>query len=92
MENKLTIETALLNSNKFVKKVIDNHYTEKNAVHGSELPKMTPIREVNFIFIYILLQSWKSETQQLKSPYFNFEKEVWVRSFIIHFVFLPSFL
>lgn len=75
MENILTIESALTNSNRFVKKVATELYASKSVVTGSELPKMTTIREINFIFIYILLQSWKAETKKIKSPYFNFENE-----------------
>ncbi len=75
MENNLTIKSAVNYSNAFVEKVSKSKFDEKDTITGQELPKLTEIKQINFLLIYILLQSWKSEINKLKSPYFDFTND-----------------
>ncbi len=75
VESKPSIKSAVNYSNGFVKKISREKYADKKRVTGKELTSLTPLKQINFIFIYILLQTWKSEMRKLKSPYFDFKSD-----------------
>jgi hypothetical protein len=45
------------------------------TLDGPGLLTFTPVRQLNLLVLRQLLGRWQQETQQLRSPYFNFEAE-----------------
>lgn len=57
----------------FTTQILTDFYATNATASGTDLLKITPLRQINLGIISRLFESWKSTSQAFRSPYFNFE-------------------
>ena len=60
---------------RFSASVLNEVYRTQNIVTGSELLKVTPVRQVNLGILNRLFEKWKNDAEAFRSVYFDFENE-----------------
>jgi hypothetical protein len=73
MESKLNHSSIEAYSNAFSKKIVNEFFTQENAINGHQILSLTSITQVNYFIIKILFQKWRKETSKLQSPYFDYD-------------------
>ncbi len=48
-------------------------FKDHSTISGEEILGLTPLKQINLFIIKKLMRQWKSETEKLKSPYFNYD-------------------
>ncbi len=48
---------------------------ERSISKADEIIHLTPVQQVNYFVLKELFQRWKSEINQLKSPYFDYDND-----------------
>jgi hypothetical protein len=59
----------------FTTQILTDFYATNTTASGTDLLKITPLRQINLGIISRLFESWKSTAQAFRSPYFNFESD-----------------
>ncbi|MEO6685348.1 MAG: hypothetical protein ABIN24_05260, partial [Dyadobacter sp.] len=62
-------------ASRFTATVLNEVYRNQAVVKGSELLKLTPVRQVNLGVLNRLFDQWKNNAQAFRSIYFDFESE-----------------
>ena len=75
MSNNLNIKALTHYASRFTKVVLNEAYSNKDVATGTELLKLTPVRQVNLGILNRLFEQWKSNAESFKSPYFDFGNE-----------------
>ncbi len=57
----------------FAQAVCDKHFSTHAEVRGGQIMNLTPTRQLNLLVIKNLFERWQEETENVKSPYFNYE-------------------
>jgi hypothetical protein len=57
----------------FTSQILTDFYSTNSTASGSDLLKITPLRQINLGIISRLFESWKSTSQAFRSPYFDFD-------------------
>lgn len=73
MESKLNLKAIKAYSDAFAAVVADQAFAHQDKTGGKEIMSLTPVRQINLFVINDLLNKWKTETQKIRSPYFDFE-------------------
>ncbi len=73
MEHKPNLSSINFYAEKYASVICNNYFRTKEAINGKEILDVTPSRQINFLTVKIIFQSWLQETKKLKSPYFNYE-------------------
>lgn len=73
MESKLNLKAVQEYSTAFAVAVADHAFASQDKVTGKEILVLTPVKQVNLFIINELLNKWRTETQKVRSPYFDFE-------------------
>jgi hypothetical protein len=60
---------------RFSTTVLNEVYRSQDIVTGSEILKLSPVRQVNLGILNRLFEQWKSNAESFRSPYFDFENE-----------------
>jgi len=60
---------------RFSASVLNEVYRSQNIITGSELLKLTPVRQVNLGILNRLFEKWKNDAEAFRSIYFDFENE-----------------
>lgn len=53
--------------------IVGKSFDNRTKISGQEILKVTSIKQLNLFIIYELFKKWKEETENLKSPYFNYD-------------------
>ncbi|MDF9801073.1 hypothetical protein OKW21_006336 [Catalinimonas alkaloidigena] len=75
MESKLKEEAVSQYSSAFSDKMQSQAFQQKEKLNGQDILGLTPLKQINLFVIKELFFHWKSEVEQLKSPYFNYQAE-----------------
>lgn len=62
-------------SKRYAQHVVADHFENSDSISGDQIKSLTSIKQVNLFIIKGLFEEWQKETQNLKSPYFDFECE-----------------
>ena len=89
MESKLNQVAVEEYSAGFSQKLIPQAYQHKDQLSGQEILSLTPLKQVNLLVIKGIFLRWKTEVEQLKSPYFDYENTE-VRSALADFMNVVS--
>ena len=54
-------------------KLINEKFSAKTVISGTEIKQFTPVQQINLIIFRNLFEKWQEETSRLKSPYFDYE-------------------
>lgn len=73
MESKLNQVAVEEYSLGFSQKLIAQAYQHKDRLNGQDILKLTPLKQVNLLVVKEIFIRWKTEVEQLKSPYFDYE-------------------
>jgi hypothetical protein len=60
---------------RFSTTILNEVYRSQDIVTGSDLLKLTPVRQVNLGILNRLFEQWKSNAESFRSVYFDFENE-----------------
>ncbi|MBE9465305.1 hypothetical protein ACFP1I_14050 [Dyadobacter subterraneus] len=75
MPNSLNSNALNQYASRFTATVLNEVYRNQAVVKGSELLKITPVRQVNLGILNRLFDQWKNNAQAFRSIYFDFENE-----------------
>ncbi|WP_159469590.1 hypothetical protein [Dyadobacter sp. 3J3] len=75
MPNSLNPNALNQYASRFTATVLNEVYRNQAVVKGSELLKLTPVRQVNLGVLNRLFDQWKNNAQAFRSIYFDFESE-----------------
>jgi hypothetical protein len=75
MESNINQQEIRDYSQRFGRNIMRQTFINRQAVGGQDILTLTPVKQVNFFVLKQLLDSWQSESAQLKSPYFDYEAE-----------------
>lgn len=74
MESKLNFEAIEIYAEAYATKLIDELFKDKEKLSGDEILQL-PVEQVGLLILNNVYQSWASETEKLKSAYFNYEAD-----------------
>lgn len=60
---------------RFTTTILNEVYKGQDTISGAGLLKLTPVRQVNLGILNRLFEAWKTNAQQFRSPYFDFDNE-----------------
>jgi hypothetical protein len=72
MEEKIKIEEIKRYSQEFAKATVQNYFTSKEKITGSEILNFSAVRQVNLLIVFELMRAWGEEKNKAKSSYFDF--------------------
>ena len=75
MESNINHEVIRTYSKAFAEKLAESFFNDKNSISGEEILNFSEIRQINLFILRVLFEKWKSEFDQLRSPYFNYESD-----------------
>ena len=75
MDEKISLKAVDAYSEEFAAKISRSFFTTKQKISGPEILSLCEIQQINLFVICELLHSWKSESDKLKSPYFDYQAE-----------------
>lgn len=75
MPNSLNINALNQYAARFTATVLNEAYRNQAVIKGSELLKLTPVRQVNLGILNRLFDQWKNTALAFRSIYFDFENE-----------------
>ncbi len=59
----------------FSKNLISEFFSEQNRITGNELLNFFEVKQVNLFILKHLFENWQLESQNMRSPYFDYEHE-----------------
>ena len=74
MDEKISLEAISQYSEAYSTKILKGFFSRKDKITGQEILSLSDIQQVNLFVVRALFKRWKSEMQNLKSPYFNYEE------------------
>lgn len=72
---KLDFQAIERYAKQYAAKVCDDFFNRNNTISGQQIMKLSNVAQVNTFVIGDLYETWKSDTESFKSPYFDFENE-----------------
>lgn len=69
-------------ANEFASKICSQYFKDKSTIDGQQILKVTPVKQVNFLVLKNLFESWQEETRKLQSPYFNYKNDQVVKALV----------
>ncbi|MCK5208993.1 MAG: hypothetical protein KAQ79_13255 [Cyclobacteriaceae bacterium] len=73
MESNINHQLINSYSKSFAEQLINDFFKKKSSIKGEEIPNFSEIKQINYFVLKILFEKWKSEFNNLKSPYFNYK-------------------
>ena len=75
MTPKLDLAAIETYAKQYASKICDDFFATNQSVSGQQLLSLSGVQQVNLFVVSSLFDKWKTETNALRSPYFNFEDE-----------------
>lgn len=72
MDEKISLKAIDQYATQFANRVADAFFASHEKITGPEILSLSEIKQVNLFVINDLLSAWKSESEKLKSPYFDY--------------------
>ncbi|MBK6977969.1 MAG: hypothetical protein IPH28_13415 [Cytophagaceae bacterium] len=60
------------NSAEFSKVICNEFFSYKEKIEGTEIINLTEIKQLNLFILKSIFDKWKTETENLRSPYFDY--------------------
>lgn len=77
MESKLNQKVITEYTKSFSRQLLPGAYQDRKYLGGQDILSLTPLKQVNLLVVQGIFLRWKSELEQIKSPYFDYQaKEV----------------
>jgi hypothetical protein len=73
MTNKFNPANIQKIAKSYADRITDEYFKDHTSIDGSEIIKLTEIKQLNLFIVKSLFEKWKAEISNLKSPFFNFE-------------------
>lgn len=73
MENNINHKVLDTYSKSFSELLIKDSFKKKSGINGKEILEFCQITQINYFVLKILFDKWKTEINNLKSPYFDYE-------------------
>ncbi|MCG8307329.1 MAG: hypothetical protein MI975_08045 [Cytophagales bacterium] len=73
MESNINHQVIESYAKSYADLVIKNFFEKETSIKGGEISSFSEINQINYFVFKILFEKWKSEFDNLKSPYFNYE-------------------
>jgi hypothetical protein len=73
MTNKFNPANIQKIAKSYADRITDEYFKDHTNIDGSEIIKLTEIKQLNLFIVKSLFEKWRSEISNLKSPFFNFE-------------------
>ncbi len=73
--SKINVAALQQYSQSYSATVCDDFFKNNMVASGNQLLKLTDIPQVNMLVVGSIFEKWKTEAQNFRSPYFNFESE-----------------
>lgn len=74
-ESKINHSAIEAYAKAFASTVTSKHFSSKDTINGQEILKVSPVKQVNFLILKNLFESWQEESKKLQSPYFNYKND-----------------
>lgn len=71
MDNNINYKAIEEYCNELTTKLLEPH--KKDQFSGEDLLQITPIKQINLFIIKSIFTQWRVETEQVRSPFFNYE-------------------
>lgn len=75
MEGNINHELIAAYSKESSEKLMQDYIRKSSTIKGEDILRFCDIPQVNFFILKILFEKWKTEFDQLKSPYFNYKSQ-----------------
>jgi hypothetical protein len=72
MDEKISLDAVSHYGDTYAGRVLDSFFATKQKISGNEILSLCNIQQVNLFVVHGLFKSWKDETKNLQSPYFNY--------------------
>jgi hypothetical protein len=59
----------------FSQLICSEYFNNRNSISGSEILKLTEIKQLNLMIVRVLYEKWQEDIARLKSPYFDFDND-----------------
>lgn len=73
MDEKISLEAIALYGDAYADSVLKGFFSSKDKITGPEILSLCNVHQVNLFVVRELFKSWKEETKNLKSSYFDYE-------------------
>ena len=73
MENKLNFSALEQYAAEYSGLLADKLFEQKPTLTGRDILEKIPVKQIGLFTLFQLFEKWKSEIEQLKSPYFDYE-------------------
>lgn len=75
MEGNINHEVITSFSKEAAKKLIKDHFKFSSGIKGGQILKFCNIKQINFFIVKVLFEKWKTEFDNLRSPFFDYQSE-----------------
>ncbi|GCC52137.1 hypothetical protein SanaruYs_23730 [Chryseotalea sanaruensis] len=75
MEDKISQQAISRYSQVYAHKILDRFYAQKQFIGGQEILTLSEVEQINLFVIQSLFKTWKSEIQNSRSVYFDYEAQ-----------------
>lgn len=73
MDEKINLKAVDHYADKYARQLAGSFFSRKQKISGQEILSLCEIRQVNLLVIRDLLNAWKKESENLRSPYFDYD-------------------
>lgn len=75
MEGNINHEFIVAYAKKAAHILIDKHFKKSMMVKGDDILHFSDLKQINFFVLKILFEKWKTEFDNLKSPFFDYKSQ-----------------
>lgn len=75
MESNINHQVIDTYSKSFADQLINGFFKVNSSIRGDQILNFSEIKQINYFILKILFEKWKTEFNNLKSPYFDYESE-----------------
>lgn len=75
MDEKISQEAIARYADRYADEVVKGIFSNKQKINGPEILSLCSVHQVNLFVIRELFRAWKKQTEQQRSPYFDYENE-----------------
>jgi hypothetical protein len=75
MEGNINHDVISSYSKEAAKKLIKDQFKFSSGIKGGQILEFCNIKQINFFVVKVLFEKWKTEFDNLRSPYFDYQSE-----------------